>query len=194
MSDPIVVPIKLGIVSSWANPAVDKSFLRKTAGVVGASASAPSVLADMITINRPAGVTRGGIYMKNTFTRTVGAGTWSASMGTKSVLHGFAAPKLDLLAMNPISNLGSNTGSLIIHQANATNASGTAALQQHIVGPGGVSDGYVYGGMLMFSHDINSEMLDAIGAVAFTIILEPNAAPAASETYTITTDLYEVWA
>ena len=179
--------------ASSSGPGVNATFTVTYARMWMTSSTPPTGLLETFRMTRPGPYKTYGLFMRNLFTRTAGSGTWSASMSTKSIISVAAAPSTELLTWTGAPNLGSNAGGVVIISGNTAIGSNTTALNLATVGSAGVTTGDERGGYIGFSHSLYSQDFAPFQDLACWFLLEPNAAPGSGNTWTITTDIWEVY-
>jgi hypothetical protein len=181
-------PVAQGSTSGIGTTATFTMTYARTFQTVTAAPTTPD---ECWSITEPGPHKTFGLFQRNTYTRTVGTGTWSASMPTNSVMCSAAAPAQEMIGWTPPSNLGTGTGGVMIHNGAQTVGSNTIGMPISIIGKAGVTTGDIYGGYLGYSPSHATHEFAPFQFVTSFWIYTPNAAPGTGKTWTITTDIWE---
>ena len=158
-------------------------------------ATTPIGLSECFRMTWPGQRERYGIYLRNTFSKTAGAGTtWACSLASASILCAMPGVSADLLSWPQATNLGNNTGGPVFHMGHTSNPSSqVVTLNQATVGKATITIGDVWGGYIGFASDYIAPNFEPYGDVAYWIYLKPNAVPGSGNTFVVTTEVWEVY-
>jgi len=182
-------------VTTWVDTDASSRWLRKTAGVIGWSAVAiPTDLAETIDMQvDPKPYREFGIYIVNSWRKTVGSGTWAtAGYTTRAVVF-----NASVLNPNPAwsgaSNYGAGHGG-IFASVLATPGTGSANFGDFSF-PANIAMPSSGGELIRFHSTLYGKEFRPYQNLNWFLIIDPITAPTATsgQTVELSTEVYEVY-